>query len=50
MTVKEKDFDCVEFKHKLHRDAYKKSGARNFREYVEYVNARAEKSRLFKAA
>ena len=40
--------DCVEFKHKLHRDAYKKSGARNMNEYIEHVNKVAKKLGLCK--
>jgi len=46
--LKEKEFDCVKFKDTLFSEAWKKSGAKNYREYVEYVNARARKSGLFK--
>ena len=45
---KEKKFDCVKFKDELFAKSWKKSGAMNFRDYVEYVNKRAEKSVLFK--
>jgi hypothetical protein len=30
--------DCVLFKQELHENSYKHSGARNFAEYVNYVN------------
>jgi hypothetical protein len=46
--LKEKEFDCVKFKDTLFSQAWKKSGAKNYREYVEYVNARARESGLFK--
>ncbi|MDR1930235.1 MAG: hypothetical protein LBQ44_06335 [Treponema sp.] len=46
---KEKKFDCVKFKQELHEKAYKKSGAKDFREYIHYVNERANKSLLHKA-
>jgi len=39
MNVKEKDFDCVGFKHKLHRNAYALSGAKTIREYNNHVNS-----------
>ena len=44
--IKEKKFDCVKFKDELFAKSWKKSGAKSFREYVEYVNMRAEKSVL----
>jgi len=31
--------DCVEFKKELHEKLYAKSGARNFNEYINYVNS-----------
>jgi hypothetical protein len=31
--------DCVLFKQELHENSYRRSGARNFTEYVDYVNA-----------
>ena len=46
MTLKGKDFDCVEFKHKLHRDIYKESGAKTLSEYIRYVNSEITKSSL----
>jgi len=45
---KEKQFDCVKFKRKLHENSFKKSGAKNLEEYVDYVNRMAEKSSLHK--
>jgi hypothetical protein len=30
--------DCVLFKQDLHEKAYTKSGVKNFREYVDYIN------------
>jgi hypothetical protein len=49
MATKTKKFDCVEFKHELHRIAYKKSGAKNIDEYIDYVNREALKSPLHRA-
>jgi hypothetical protein len=46
--TKDKYFDCVKFKDELFARAWKKSKARNFREYVEYANAQAHKSKLFR--
>jgi hypothetical protein len=43
-----KKFDCVKFKDELFAKAWKKSGAKDFREYVDYANAQARKSSLFK--
>ena len=47
--MKGKEFDCVEFKHKLHREAYKESGVKTLKEYISYVNLKtvkpAQKSR-----
>jgi hypothetical protein len=48
MAAKKKVFDCVEFKHKLHRDTFKKSGAKTLSEYISYVNFEVEKSPLHK--
>jgi hypothetical protein len=31
--------DCVEFKNELHKKLYAKSGAKNFNEYIKYINA-----------
>lgn len=31
--------DCVEFKNELHRKLYIKSGAKNFNEYIKYINS-----------
>jgi hypothetical protein len=30
--------DCVKFKHDLHEKAFKASGAKSMREYIDYVN------------
>jgi hypothetical protein len=31
--------DCVEFKHELHKKLYEKSGAKDFNEYIDYINS-----------
>ena len=31
--------DCVEFKNELHNKLYVKSGAKNFDEYIKYINS-----------
>ena len=31
--------DCVEFKNELHRKLYAKSGAKDFNEYIKYINS-----------
>ena len=31
--------DCVEFKNELHRKLFIKSGARDFNEYIKYINS-----------
>jgi hypothetical protein len=31
--------DCVEFKSELHRKLYIKSGAKDFNEYIKYINS-----------
>ena len=46
---KEKQFDCVKFKDELQAKLLKKSGARNLREYVHYVNKVAKGSVLHKS-
>ena len=45
---KEKQFDCVNFKYELQKNLLEKSGARNLKEYVIYVNKIAETSSLNK--
>jgi hypothetical protein len=45
---KEKQFDCVKFKNELHENLLKKSGVKNIREYVEYVNKIAKTSDLYR--
>ena len=45
---KEKQFDCVKFKNELQANLLKKSGARNLREYAQYVNEEAKKSSLYR--
>jgi len=47
MTEKKK-FDCVAFKEELNKNLLKKSGAKNLREYVKYVNEASKKSSLHK--
>jgi len=47
---KERIADCVKFKHDLYENAWKKSGAKTFDEYVKYVNERAKQSPLWKKA
>jgi hypothetical protein len=44
----EKEFDCVKFKYELQEKTLKNSGAKNLREYVEYVNKIAKESSLHK--
>ena len=46
--IKEKKFDCVKFKNELHEKLLKKSGVKNLREYVEYVNKAVKASPLHK--
>ena len=41
-------FDCVEFKHKLHKEAFKKSKAKTLKDYISYVNSEVAKSSLHK--
>jgi hypothetical protein len=43
---KDKKFDCVKFKYELQEKLLKASGAKNLREYVNYVNKVASKSSL----
>ena len=45
---KGKVFDCIQFKKELQEKTLKNSGAKNLREYVNYVNKVAEKSSLHK--
>ena len=45
---KEKEFDCIKFKYELYENTLKTSGAKNLREYVNYVNKAAQKSSLHK--
>jgi hypothetical protein len=45
---KEKEFDCIKFKYELQEKTLKNSGAKNLREYVEYVNKIAHESSLHK--
>ncbi|MDR3170798.1 MAG: hypothetical protein LBU17_04125 [Treponema sp.] len=46
---KEKEFDCIKFKYELQEKTLKSSGAKNLREYVNYVNEMAQKSSLHKS-
>jgi hypothetical protein len=34
-----KSTDSVEFKNELHKKLYEKSGAKNFNEYIKYINS-----------
>jgi len=43
-----KEFDCIEFKRETHKKNWEKSGAKNLREYVKYVNENVTKSPLWK--
>ena len=43
---KEKKFDCVKFKNELQKNLLEKSGAKNLKEYVSYVNKVAQNSSL----
>ena len=43
---KEKKFDCVKFKNELQKNLLEKSGAKNIKEYVSYVNKVAQNSSL----
>jgi len=45
-----KEFDCVQFKYELQQKTLQCSGAKNLREYVQYVNEIASNSTLCKAA
>ena len=45
---KEKQFDCVKFKNELQESLLKKSGAKNLREYAQYVNEEAKNYSLYK--
>jgi hypothetical protein len=45
---KEKKFDCLRFKYELQERTLKSSGAKNLREYADYVNKAARKSSLHK--
>ena len=45
---KEKQFDCVKFKHELHKNLVEKSKAKNIREYVAYVNKAAQELSSYK--
>jgi hypothetical protein len=46
---KEKEFDCIKFKYELQEKTLINSGAKNLREYVQYVNEIAQKSSLHKS-
>jgi hypothetical protein len=39
--------DCVEFKNNLHDKLYSKSCAKNFGEYIKYVNLLYSNNKLF---
>ena len=46
---KEKQFDCIKFKDELQANLLRRSGAKNLREYVQYVNKIAKGSALHKS-
>jgi hypothetical protein len=48
MNKEEKKFDCVKFKYELQEKLLKDSGAKDLREYVNYVNKISQKSSLHK--
>ena len=39
--------DCVEFKIELHKKLYIKSGAKNFNEYIKYINSISSDNKKF---
>ena len=45
-----KQFDCVKFKNELQANLMKNSGAKNLREYANYINEIAHKSPLHKTS
>ena len=42
-----KIIDCVEFKNELHKKLYIKSGAKNFNEYIKYINSHYSDNKKF---
>jgi hypothetical protein len=48
MNNKNKKFDSVEFKRQLQENVWKKSGAKNTQELVDYINKRSLNSKLRK--
>ncbi|MCL1946698.1 MAG: hypothetical protein FWF51_06045 [Chitinivibrionia bacterium] len=44
--MNKKQFDCVQFKNELQENLIKRSGAKNLRDYVNYVNKIAQISTL----
>ena len=47
-TTEEKIIDCVQFKRKLQENIWEKSGAKNFDEYIAYVEKSARESKYWK--
>jgi hypothetical protein len=39
MAEKTVIINCVEFKNELHKKLYIKSGAKNFNDYIKYINS-----------
>jgi hypothetical protein len=39
--------DCVEFKNDLHKKLYIKSGAKNFNEYIKFINSIYSSNKIF---
>ncbi|GAA5818387.1 MAG: conserved hypothetical protein [Methanobrevibacter sp. CfCl-M3] len=48
-STKEKDFDAIKFKRVLQENLLKRSGAKNSKEYVEYITKLASKSHVNKS-
>jgi len=46
---KEKAFDAIKFKRKLQDNVWKRSKAKNSKEFMEYINKNARKSILYRA-
>ncbi|GAA5819386.1 MAG: conserved hypothetical protein [Methanobrevibacter sp. CfCl-M3] len=47
-STKEKDFDAIKFKRILQENLWKRSKAKNFKKYIDYVNEVTSKSRVNK--
>ena len=49
-STEEKDFCCIKMKRLIQENIWKKSGAKNFHEYLNYVRKSAEKTDYWKNA